>query len=157
MDPWSDAAAESYLQLGKTLFADPKRREDAIAVWVEGVTKFPTKSAKLWESLAKGYWDTGGFYLAARSCVMVGEISGSKGTEFREIYEKSQLRFSDQVQRDLNPDSEDEGRGRPGEKGFPGLHDRGWEASHHRGKRWSRRRTPGRRHEPSRHHQGVER
>jgi hypothetical protein len=101
LDPWSESSRDVYFELGKKFYDTLTQKPDALAVWTEGASKFPTKGSKLWEWLAKGHFETGNFYQAARCAKLAGE-TGSSTSELHDIHAKAMLRLSEQSQRDLN-------------------------------------------------------
>lgn len=87
MEPWS-VSSETYRSLGYALSMTQKN-EDAVAIWEEGLRKFPADNAQLWGEFAVVLEKTQHYFLAAASARVAIKTFVNNSAPVNEAYKRS--------------------------------------------------------------------
>lgn len=92
LQPWSDSRQELYHELGVAL-VELRKPADGVAIWNEGIAKFPTECGHLWDALAIHHYDEARFLDAACATRASLRAFGTRAQKMNDLYDQCRRRL----------------------------------------------------------------
>jgi tetratricopeptide (TPR) repeat protein len=92
IQPWSESRQELYHELGVSL-VELRKPTEAVAIWNEGIAKFPVDCGIIWDALAIWHYDEARFLDAACASRASLRAFGTRGQKMNDIYDQCRRRL----------------------------------------------------------------